>query len=189
MRSLIIKKVLSTKHELCPRIAVKESVICLEDAKYYDRVSQTRSVSITDIALAVVETKAAVLDSDNQMVDIESGLLCFEPYIDLGKLILKDLFEEDVAKHSGEVTDSFLYCISEKVHERTEYFVKLFNPPPLCLANLMDRAPPGDIHKLVQVFQLWREELGADATQCNLRKKLDQYSVFAGRNPLTLCSQ
>ena len=45
----------------------------------------------------------------------------------------------------------------------------------------MDRAPSGDVHKLVRVFQLWKEEMGADATQYNLRKQLDQYSDFAGR--------
>lgn len=192
MRSLIINKILSTKCELCPRIAVKESVICPEDAQHFcihDRISQVRSVNIADIARAVVEVKVAVLDSDNQMVDIESGLLHFEPYIDFGKLILTNLFKENTDNLSVEVADSSLYSISEKIHKRTENFVKLFDPSPLSLANLMDHAPPGGVHKLVRVFQLWREEMGAEATQYNLRKKLDQYSIFAGRNPFTLCSQ
>ena len=193
MRSLIIKKIVNTKNELCSRITVKESVICPEDVKSNctHRVSDIRSVSIIEIARAVIGVRPAVLDNDNQMLDIESGLLYFEPYIDLGKLVLEDLFAvEDISKHSltAEVTDSYLYHISEKMHKRIEYFVKLFNPPPLCLANLMDRAPSGDVHKLVRVFQLWREEMGADATQYNLRKKLDQYSIFAGRNPFSLYS-
>ena len=45
------------------------------------------------------------------MLDIESS--CFI-YIDLGKLVLKDLFEEDISKLSAEVTDSntrFLFVL------------------------------------------------------------------------------
>ena len=191
IRSLIIKKILSTKDDLCPRITLNESIIRPEYATYYctHSIRHVKSVSISEIAHAVIELKAAVLDSDKQMLDLESGLLHFEPYTDLGRPILEDLFDEDVSKLSVEVTDSFLYRISEKVHKNTEYFIKLFNPSPVRLANLMDRAPPGDVHKLVRVFQLWKEEMGAEGTRYNFRKKLDRFSVFAGRNPLNLCSQ
>ena len=97
----------------------------------------------------------------------------------------KQLFKED---DQVLVEDGFLFDIAKQIvlHENTDYIIKLFKP---CPANLMDRAPPGDVHKLVRVFQLWREEMGAEATRCNLRKQLDQFSVFAGRNPLSLCVQ
>ncbi|MCG8626524.1 MAG: hypothetical protein MJE68_31560, partial [Proteobacteria bacterium] len=58
------------------------------------------------------------------------------------------------------------------LHENTDYIVKLFNSCPIRLASLLDRAPPGDVHKVVRVFQLWREEMGAEATRCNLCKRL-----------------
>ena len=38
-----------------------------------------------------------------------------------------------------------------------------------------------------QVFRLWKEEKGAEGTR-NLHKKLDQFSVFAGRNPLKVAT-
>ena len=41
-------------------------------------------------------------------------------------------------------------------------------------------------HGLLQVFHLWRDRMGKEGTQKNFRKKLDQFSVFAGRNPLEL---
>ena len=37
----------------------------------------------------------SVLDCDNQMVDLKSGLLCFEPYIGFKQSILNELFKED----------------------------------------------------------------------------------------------
>ena len=114
----------------------------------------------------MVETKLGVLDSDNQM---KSGLLCFEPYIGLNQSILDELFKE---KDYVIVEDEFLYTIAKQVHENTDYIIKLFKPCPLSLANLMDRAPPRDVHKLVRVFQLWREEMGAEGTRYNLLKKI-----------------
>ena len=69
-------------------------------------------------------------------------------------------------------------------------FIELFKTCPIRLAILMDHVPPGDVHRLVRVFQLGREEMGAEAhNSYNLHKQLDQFSVFAGRNPLSLCVQ
>ena len=85
------------------------------------------------------------------------------------------------------IEDGFLFEIAKCVYKNTDYIIELFKTCPIRLANLMDRAPPGDVHRLVRVFQLWREEMGAEATRYNLRKQLDQFSIFAGRNPLILC--
>ena len=186
-RSQIIKKVLDTKNELCPKVAMKESLLHPADTTSYPLdLAQIRVVKMNKISHTVVEAKLGVMDSDNQMVDLKSGLLCFEPYIGLNQLILDELFKED---DHMTVEDGFLFEIAECVHENADYIIKLFKPSPIRLANLMDRAPPGDVHKLVRVFQLWREEMGAEGTQYNLRKKLDQFSIFAGRNPLSLCVQ
>ena len=75
------------------------------------------------------------------------------------------------------------------MRKNTEYITEFFKTCPIRLANLMDRAPPGDVHRLVRVFQLWREEMGAEGTRYNLRKQFDQFRVFAERNPLSLCVQ
>ena len=143
---------------------------------------------MNEIVHAVVEGKFGVLDSDSegQMVDVESGLLGYEPYLGFERLILDELFKED---DQIPVEDGFLFEIAKCMHKNIKYIIELFKTCPIRLANLMDRAPPGDVHRLVRVFQLWREEMGAEATQYNLRKQLDQFSVFAGRNPLNLCVQ
>ena len=187
IRSQIIKKVLGTKKELCPKVVTKESFLHPEDAISYPLdLTSVKVVNMSEVAHAVVEAKLAVLDSKNQMVDVRSGLLYYEPYTGFGKSLLDELFKED---DHANIEDGFFYNIAKHIvlHENTDYIVKLFKPCPIRLVNLLDHAPPGDVHKLVRVFQLWRDEMGAEATRYNLCKLLDQFSIFAGRNPLSLC--
>ena len=186
VRSQIIKNVFNARKELCPKVVVKESFLHPEAAISYPLdLTDVKVINMSEVAHAVVEAKLGVLDSENQMVSVKSGLLCYEPYIGFGKSILDELFKED---DHVNIEDGFLYDIAKQIvlHENTDYILKLFKPCPIRLANLLDCAPPGDVHKLVRVFQLWREEQGADATRYNLCKLLDQYSIFAGRNPLSL---
>ena len=189
VRSQIIKKILDTKKELCPKITVKESFLRPQNAISYPLdLTNVKVVDMNEVVHAVVEGEFGVLDSDSegQMVDVESGLLCHEPYLGFKRPILDQLFKED---DQVPVEDGFLFEIAKCMHKNTDYIIELFKTCPIRLANLMDRAPPGDVHRLVRVFQLWREEMGAEATRYNLRKQLDQFSVFAGRNPLNLCVQ
>ena len=189
VRSQIIKKVFDTKKELCPKVTVKESFLCPHYTISYPLdLPNVKVVDMNEVVHAVVEGEFGVLDSDSegQMVDVESGLLCHEPYLGFERSILDELFKED---DQVPVEDGFLFEIAKCMHKNTDYIIELFKTCPIRLANLMDRAPPGDVHRLVQVFQLWREEMGAEATRYNLRKQLDQFSVFAGRNPLSLCVQ
>jgi GTPase SAR1 family protein len=185
VRSQIVKRVLDTRKELCPKVTVKESFLHPEDAISYPLgLPNVKVITIKKAAQAIVEGKLGVLDSDNQMVNLKSGLLCYEPYLGFQQSILDELFKED---DKVPIEDVFLFEIAKCMHKNTDYIIELFKTCPIRLANLMDRAPPGDVHRLVRVFQLWREEMGAEATRYNLRKQLDQFSVFAGRNPLGLC--
>ena len=189
VRSQIIKRVLDTKKELCPKVTTKESFLHPKNAiRYPLDLSNVKIVTIKKVAQAVVEGKLGVLDNDNQMVNLKGGLLCYEPYLGFEQSILDELFKED---DHIPVEDGFLYDIAKQIvlHENTDYIIKLLKPCPIRLANLMDRAPPGNVHRLVRAFQLWREEMGAEATRYNLRKQFDQFSVFAGRNPLSPCVQ
>ena len=188
VRSQIIKKILDTKKELCPKITVKESFLRPQNAISYPLdLTNVKVVDMNEVVHAVVEGEFGVLDSDSegQMVDVESGLLGYEPYLGFERLILDELFKED---DQIPVEDGFLFEIAKCMHKNIKYIIELFKTCPIRLANLMDRAPPGDVHRLVRVFQLWREEMGAEATRYNLCKQLDQFSIFAGRNPLSVCA-
>ena len=187
VRSYIIKKVLDTKNELCPKVMVRESFLHPEDAISYPLdLANVKVVNMSEVAQAVVEGKLGVLDSENQMVNLKSGLLCFEPYIGFEQTILDEIFKED---DQVPVEDGFLFEIAKCMHKNTDHIIELFKTCPIHLANLMDHAPPDNVYRLVRVFQRWREEMGAEGTRYNLRKHLDQYSIFTGRNPLNLCVQ
>ena len=186
IRSQIIQRVLDTKRDLCPKVNVTETLLHPEVVNSYPLdLTKVRQIKMSAIADAVVEAKVGVHDSTDQMVDLRGGLLYFEPYAGMDRPTLDELFKEEnkiIAK------DDFLYDVAKDMHKNTEYVIELFKPCPIRLANLMDRAPPGDVHKLVRIFQLWREENDDNGTIYNLRQKFDQFSIFAGRNPLELCS-
>ena len=191
VRSQIIKSVLNTKKDLCPKVAVKESFLHPEDAITYPLdLANVKLITMEKLAQAVVEAKVGVFDSDNQMINLNRGLLCFEPYIGFEQSILNELFKED-DQVLVLVEDGFLFEIAKCMHKNTDYIIELFKTCPIRLANFVvqERDPPENVHRLVRVFQLWREQMGAEGTRYNLRKQLDQFSVFAGRNPLSLCVQ
>ena len=59
--------------------------------------------------------------------------------------ILDELFKED---YQATVEDGFLFEIAKCMHKNTDYIIELFKTCLFCLTNLMDRAPPGDVHNL-----------------------------------------
>ena len=108
-------------------------------------------------------------------------LLYYEPYAHLKESILERIFEEP--PNCDMVSDAFLYEMADCIHTKMDYFVAMLKPQASMLQNLIDQAPPGSTHEVVRVFQIWRLRSTQGSYQC-LRRELDQFSVFAGRNPL-----
>ena len=188
-RSAIIGNVLEVKKSLCPAVNVEEKLLHPECVVQYPPFTTKRNpVSITEIAQAVIEGNACVLDESRALLELNT-LLFFEPYTDLGEQILQEFFDT-VA--SQEITDEFIYCIADKYDIAKCLLMKMENliaflelsPSRLRVSNPQHCLD--DIHKLARVFKLWRDEMGKEGTRTNLRKKLDQFSVFAGRNPMEL---
>ena len=184
LRSAIIQKVLNTKDELCPKVTVHESFILPSDTLCYPLdVANVTAVSITDVAQTVKEGGRFVVLEKNQTLELEK-LLHFEPYAMLGERILWELFDDDKPEYDQEVTDELIKCITDKIYKTTNSFIiELYE-------TLLDQvAPQGSgesTNCLARAFRVWREERGAAGTIGNLRKKLDEFSVFAGRDPLHL---
>ena len=114
-------------------------------------------------------------------------MLLFEPYADLGREVLKELFDKE--KKDTEVTDELLHHIANEIVRKKdskwidckkECFLQLFDPHP---ASLQEGGTKGPVQELVKIFQLWRAR-SKDRSYEGLQKKLDEYSVFCGRNPL-----
>ena len=184
IRSTIIQKVRSAREDFCPKIAISEFAIHPSDIIQHPLkpMAKLNLVSYTELTKAIVAAEPCVLDTVGRPVGLEE-LLYFEPYSHLGERILCKLFNEQ-SPHNEELTsDEFLYRIADRTYQNKDKFVKLFNnPQTTSLHERINQAPPGPTHELVRVFQLWRD-CSEGSYRC-LRKQLDSFSVFAGRNPL-----
>ena len=179
LRSAIIKTVIDAKEEFCSKVLVRESLILPEDAAVYPLdPSKVTGVSITEVAATIAEGKKFVVDEKNQTIELEK-LIYFEPYAYLGEPLLKKLFSEDVTE-GHEIADEFLNDFSKLTHKNIAEYCTVLEQ------EFDERASHEGVRGLLQVFQLWKDKIGKEGTQRNFKKKLDRFSVFAGRNPLKL---
>ena len=184
LRSLVIGKVLNTLEQLCPDISTAEMIIHPSSVTYPLKLDDKRcQYSLHEIATAVCEAGSSVVNESRKVSTLEE-LLYFEPYAHLGERILHELFSEEKPHCDKEVTDEFLYRIADQVHKKKDHFIELFKSPATMLHERIREAPPGPTHEIARVFQLWRDR--SDGTYQCLRKELDQFSVFGGRNPQSL---
>ena len=183
LRSAVIKTIISAKEEFCSKVLVRESLILPEDAAVYPLdSSKVTGVSITEVAATIAEGKEFVINDKNKKVELEK-LICFEPHAYLGEALLQQLFSKD-ATEAQEITDKLLTDIATKCSRKStdKYCVIFEQEIDACASH-------EGVRGLSQVFQLWRDRMGKEGTRKNFRKKLDQFSVFAGRNPLELITR
>ena len=176
LRSAVIKTVIDAKEEFCSKVQVRESFIRPEDVAVYPLdPRKVTAVSITKVAATIAEGKKFV---KNQRIELEE-LICFEPYAYLGEPLLQKLFSEDVIE-GDEITDELLYDFAKRTYKNIKEYITVLE------LKVDMRVSLEGVRGLLQVFQLWKDEMGKEGTLKNFKKKLDQFSVFAGRNPLKL---
>ena len=178
-RSSIIRKIFEIKEETCQRVCIHESIISPEDSNSYPLdLSKVTSVSIENVVRAVIEGEKTVSFKDGNALELEH-LLQFEPYVQFGKDILEELF---TANNSKVVTEQFLRQILDSVQckETVALFKAITSQAPTqpeCQYSFKESA---DNQALFEEFQSWR--LSGQRKLQDVRDKLDQYSIFAGRN-------
>ena len=179
LRSSIIKTVTNAKEEFCSIVLVRESLFLPEDAAVYPLdPSKVTGVSITEVAATITEGKKFVINEKNQRVELEK-LICFEPYAYLGELLLQQLYSEDVTE-GQEITDELLTNFAKRTYKNIDKYCTILEQ------EFDEHASHEGVRGLLQVFQLWRDKMGKEGTQRSFKEKLDQFSVFARRNPLKL---
>ena len=180
LRSAVIKTIISAKEEFCSKVLVRESLILPEDAAVYPLdLSKVTGVSITEVAATIAEGEEFAVNETNQTIELEK-LTYFEPYAYQGEPLLQKLLSKDNTEDK-EITDELLTDIASKCPQESldKYHAIFKQEIGACASHEGARG-------LLQVFQLWRDRMGKEGTRKNFRKKLDQFSVFAGRNPLEL---
>ena len=196
LRSLLVQKILRMKEEFCSKVSTKEAFINPNELQYPLKYLKDLTLfCLSDVARSVINKKRFVICTDDHCRLKLENLLLFEPYADLGENILKELFDEEKKDTKDkEVTDEFLNHIanemvrkkdSKYIDYKKECFQQLFDPLP---ASLYKGASKDPIDQLVLIFQHWRDR-SKDRSFGGLRKELDEYSVFCGRNPLVRFSQ
>ena len=179
LRSSIIKTVTNAKEEFCSKVLVRESLFLPEDAAVYPLdPSKVTGVSITEVAATIAEGKKFVINEKNQRVELEK-LIYFEPYAYLGEPLLQQLYSEDVTE-GQEITDELLTNFAKHTYRNIDEYCTILEQ------EFDEHASHEGVRGLLQVFQLWRDKMGKKGTQRSFKEKLDQFSVFAGRNPFKL---
>ena len=182
IRSRIIHTVLSTKRDFCPKVITKERLIYPEDSIHYPIDTNAKSVSVKDVAVTVKKGKTFILLKHNQTLELDK-LLHFEAYSKLNEQILQNLFNRDSPQHHQKISMDLIHLIAEHAHVNTDEYITICKPSPWRLPS--SGAHPRD--KLAQTLQQWKEKEGTVGSPCDLHNTLDQFSVFAGRNPLQVC--
>ena len=182
VRSRIIHTVLLTKHEFCPKVQTEECLIYPEDVVHFPTDTNTNTVSIKDVALTVKEGKSFIVLKRNQTLELDK-LLHFEAYSKLNEQILQILFDRYSPQHHQKISMDLIHLIAEHAHVNTDEYITICKPSPWQLPS--SGTNPWD--KLAQALQQWKEKEGIAGSPCDLHNTLDQFSVFAGRNPLQVC--
>ena len=182
LRSAIIQKVLKAAKDFCPKVLTTVHLIHPSSIQYpLPPIRELAMFSIHRVAQAVVQSEPAVVSDDRRLATIEE-LLYFEPYADIGETIIAQLFDEQNPCYSEVVSDSFLYAIADKAHPKQSLFRKMLDLPASSVEFHQSQAPPGPAHAMGHLLVCWKER--SDGSRQCLRQKLDQFSIFAGRNPL-----
>ena len=177
LRSSVIYKVLQALQEYCPKVKVDEYFVRHDSIKY-PLAEATPVVSMTNLAKSIISCVPYAYDTEGQVVEIDA-LLHFESLASFGEGILRELFTED----DSDVKDAFLAQLVYQAHSNMDKYMRLLDIKPYSLDTVFDTASPNETHKLLRMFQLWRNREGSYA---NLRSALSTGSVFAGRNPFDL---
>ena len=182
LRSAIIHKVLCAREKFCPKVSTSEYFMHPDVVEYpLKPTTELNLFSISEITRAIEKGNSCVIGKDKLPLDIQK-LLYFEPYIHLSVSIIKKLFEEDKDTCSCDV-DKFIHQMAQCFDTKLEYFREIFHVLKLPIPTAMQQTPPSSVQAIISLLQLWYLRSKKGGYQC-LRRELDQFSVFATRNPL-----
>ena len=185
LRSAIVGKILATKEKFCPRVEVQEYFPIASGIASYPKLDITAAVKVEmrEVAKTIQEGTPCVL-YHGEMVSLEK-LLYFEPYSTLGEDLLSSLFHPD---NCNKVLPSeFLMKISTLRYPALQHFISMLQIPPTEVSiyhGNWPRNPPVVLHHVLD--QAWKSRRAGGGTYQELREEFDKYSIFCGRNPLTM---
>ena len=184
LRSLLIQKVLAAAREFCSKVSTVESFFNPSDTTQYPLkpTAQLAHYSMTGIATAVAKGMPATVDDTGKPVSLDS-LLYFEPYADLGEPMLRELF---CPHRNTSISEEGISKLALRISRKSQFIQNTFEAILVPFEEQVSLEPASTpLYRVRQVLMIWRDS--CEGTYQCLREKLDQFSVFAGRNPLVSC--
>ena len=157
-------------------------IICVHAASPLPRpCSDLKRYSIHEIAQSIVRNSTSVVSKYGWTVPLRK-LLCYEPYAGLARVLQKLFNNEDPSYNTAVVSVHLLSDIADCIPdaEKRNMLEKVIKPHPTRLQESIKRAPEGVTHEIICILQIWRD--GCSGTCQCLREKLDEFSIFAGKD-------
>ena len=178
LRSAVISTILQCKEQFCPRVIVTESFIDSSSPLQYpinpaDTINNT--CSLQDLTTAVVRADCRHPDVVFPFCTVPAEIiLSFEPYLEMNLPTIQELCDE---KNENKVIENnFFAKFVQKATDELCYFIKAVSGN-----SISDTSE----NQLYQDLLRWRDSDKTNKkTYKDLRRAMDQYSVFAGRNVL-----
>ena len=169
--------------DFCAQVKTVESFIDPSESTQFPikSVSELQHFSLQKIAEAVVnstEYDSLSVVSSTRTISLDD-LLIFEPYAEIGVSLLLML---DKDQSETKLPDKFLRRISNKLSKKADIFIIIFKSK----LELHKLPSPTTSEHLFAELQKWRD--GCEGTYKCLKEKVDQFSIFAGRNILVSIS-
>ena len=195
LRSQLIRTILKSKHQFCPRVLTEEFIVDVADNILPEVEDEFHSYSIKDLSSRISERSAKdnpdlmLINSDGSQGKRISELLNFEPYALLNQDLIAKLFSNENAKQS--VSDDFISELAQWMYPFNDALVQALKPLPKVL-NQKCESISGSLGEVSTqqlmceyILETWVEQQRS-ATYRKLRQQLNRYSIFCGRNPLNL---
>ena len=183
-RSQAVKCILEAKEDLCPAVAVKESLI--HPSCFTSTIdSSPKLFSLSELVRTLMVNDSELVSHSGEVsVEIEQ-LLYFEPYACFSTEILRELLVDKSEDSSDQPVST--YDMSKACRTKVNQLKQVLGIDNTNFQAALARAPPFQRdqpeYQCKLVFQVWKESTQSP-TYGALTLALDKYSVFNGRNIL-----
>ena len=179
LRSKVIHTVLKAKTDFCPAITTREYLIAPSSLKYPFEGRELTLYSMREVARATIEGKYYARDTEGKNLITIPQLLPFEPYHNMGDLVLK-FFSGDT---SVAITPEELTQIAEKCRDKLAELKTAFKPDISSFQRECEKADCTEIERCVALFHILQRR-GRFKTWRDFQQEFSRFSIFCKQSPL-----
>ena len=182
-RSQIMSMVLEAKQEICPKAKLLECFLQPSSIKHpIQTFDSSVMFSLPSINDSIANRQPYVIEHCKQ-IKLDQ-LLYFEPYAEISNDTVVQLVDE--ANSHQQATDEIFFSLAHQLCHRYAFFLYLCHPTDVRTTRMTSLASHGperdNTHKLACLL-MQIKQTPSGGTFHELRKLLDQLSIYCGRQP------